>query len=127
MAPEKHYLSNVDGTVAFTQAYPGGDLELPAAVQGGTSAPLLTAPGFAFAEGKGVRVTEADALDPQTFGAMKKLVTSTTPIASVPSLTLVASDGTPFTDEKGIWRLFLTDGGRTLKFGPLLGTQILLR
>ena len=117
----------VDGTVAFTQAYPGGDLELPAGVSGGTSAPLLTAPSFAFAAGKGVRVTEADALNIQTFGSMRKLVTSTTPIASVPSLSLVASDGTPFTDEKGIWRLFLTDGGRTLKFGPLLGTQILLR
>ncbi|MBO7685092.1 MAG: autotransporter-associated beta strand repeat-containing protein, partial [Kiritimatiellae bacterium] len=117
----------VDGTVAFTQAYPGGDLELPAAVSGGTSAPLLTAPSFAFAEGKGVRVTEADTLDIQTFGPMRKLVTSTAPMASVPSLSLVASDGTPFTDEKGIWRLFLTDGGRTLKFGPLLGTQILLR
>ena len=117
----------VDGTVAFTQAYPGGDLELPAAVTGGTSAPLLTAPSFTFADGKGVRVTEADTLDIQTFGPMRKLVTSTTPITSAPSLTLVASDGTPFTDEKGIWRLFLTDGGRTLKFGPLLGTQILIR
>ena len=117
----------VDGTVAFTQAYPGGDLELPAGVTGGTSAPLLMAPSFAFAEGKGVRVTEADTLDSQAFGPMRKLVTSTTPMASVPSLSLVASDGTPFTDEKGIWRLFLTDGGRTLKFGPLLGTQILLR
>ena len=53
----------VDGTVAFTQAYPGGDLELPAAATGGTSAPLLTAPSFAFAAGKGVRVTEADTLD----------------------------------------------------------------
>ena len=117
----------VDGTVAFTQAYPGGDLELPAAVSGGKSAPLLTAPSLAFAEGKGVRITEADTLDSQTFGPMRKLVTSTTPMASVPSLSLVASDGTPFTDERGIWRLFLTDGGRTLKFGPLLGTKILLR
>ena len=117
----------VDGTVAFTQAYPGGDLELPATVSGGKSAPLLTAPSLAFAEGKGVRITEADMLDSQTFGPMRKLVTSTAPMASVPPLSLVASDGTPFTDERGIWRLFLTDGGRTLKFGPLLGTQILLR
>ena len=70
---------------------------------------------------------KADTLDIQTFGPMRKLVTSTTPITSAPSLSLIASDGTPFTDEKGIWRLFLTDGGRTLKFGPLLGTQILIR
>jgi autotransporter-associated beta strand protein len=117
----------VNGTVAFTQAYPGGDLELSAAATGGTSAPLLTAPSFAFAEGKGVRVTEADTLDIHTFGPTRKLVTSTAPMASVPSLSLVASDGTPFTDEKCIWRLFLSDGGRTLRFGPLLGTQILIR
>ena len=117
----------VDGTVAFTQAYPGGDLELGAAAQGGTSAPLLTAPSFAFAEGKGVRITEADTLDQQTFGPMKTLVSSSTPIASVPTLALVATDGTPFTDEKGIWHLYLVDGGRTLKFGPMRGTQILLK
>ena len=117
----------VDGTVAFTQAYPGGDLELPAAATGGTSAPLLSAPSFAFATGKGVRVTEADTLDTSTFGPSKTLVSSTVPLASMPALSLVASDGTPFTDEKGIWRLLLVDGGKTLKFGPMRGTQILLR
>ena len=45
----------------------------------------------------------------------------------MPALSLVASDGTPFTDEKGIWRLLLVDGGKTLKFGPVRGTKILLR
>ena len=72
-------------------------------------------------------MTEADTLDASTFGPSKTLVSSTTPFAALPTLSFVASDGTPFTDEKGIWRLFLTDGGRTLKFGPLLGTQILIR
>ena len=91
----------VDGTVAFTQAYPGGDLELPAAATGGTSAPLLTAPSFAFADGKGVRVTEADTLDDSTFGPSKTLVSSTVPFASKPTLALVASDGSAFADEKG--------------------------
>ncbi|MBQ6340149.1 MAG: autotransporter-associated beta strand repeat-containing protein [Kiritimatiellae bacterium] len=117
----------VDGTVAFTQAYPGGDLELPAAATGGTSAPLLTAPSFAFAAGKGVRVTEADTLDDSTFGPSKTLVSSTTPLAAAPTLSLVASDGTAFADEKGIWRLLLVDGGKTLKFGPVRGTQILIK
>ena len=117
----------VDGTVAFTQAYPGGDLELPAAATGGTSAPLLTAPSFAFAAGKGVRVTEADTLDDSTFGPSKTLVSSTVPFASKPPLSLVASDGTAFADEKGVWRLFLADGGKTLKFGPMRATQILIR
>ena len=114
------------GTVAFTQAYPGGDIVLPAAAQGGTFAPLLTAPGFAFAAGKGVRVTEADTLDSATFGPSKTLVSSTAPI-EMPTLSLVSSDGTPFTDEKGIWRLLLVNGGKTLKFGPMRGTQILLK
>ena len=117
----------VDGTVAFTQAYPGGDLELPAAATGGTSAPLLTAPSFAFAAGKGVRVTEADTLDDSTFGPSKTLVSSTAPLTALPTLSLVASDGTAFADEKGIWRLLLVDGGKTLKFGPVRGTQILIK
>ena len=117
----------VDGTVAFTQAYPGGDLELAADATGGTSAPLLTAPSFAFAAGKGVRVTEADTLDASTFGPAKTLVSSTAPFAALPTLSLVASDGSAFADEKGLWRLLLVDGGKTLKFGPVRGTQILLR
>ena len=117
----------MDGTVAFTQAYPGGDLELPASATGGTSAPLLTAPSFAFAAGKGVRVTEADTLDASTFGPSKTLVSSTVPFAALPPLSLVASDGSAFTDEKGVWRLFLADGGKTLKFGPVRGTQFLLK
>ena len=48
-------------------------------------------------------------------------------IAEVPELELVASDGTPFTDGKGTWRVFLTDGGRKLKFGAMRGTQILVK
>ena len=116
----------VNGTVAFTQAYPGGDLELPAGATGGTSAPLLTASSFAFAAGKGVRVTEADTLDALAFGASKTLVSSATALAALPSLTLVAADGTPLAND-GKWYLYLTDGGKTLKFGPVRGTKILLR
>ena len=52
---------------------------------------------------------------------------STAPIAAVPELELVASDGTPFTDGKGTWRVFLSDGGRKLKFGPVVGTRILVK
>ena len=116
----------VYGTIAFTQAYPGGDLELPAAATGGTSAPLLSAPSFAFAASKGVRVTEAVTLDASTFGPSKTLVSSATALATPPSLTLVAADGTPLAND-GKWFLYLTDGGKTLKFGPVRGTKILLR
>ena len=98
-----------------------------AAVQGQPlAAPLLMADTLAFAEGQGVRVTEADTLDESTFGAMKTVATFSTPLATVPSLTLVNADGTVWASNHQ-WNLMLVDGGRTLKFGPLRGTQILLR
>ena len=116
------------GTLAFTGAYPGGELEITSATQDGTAAPLLTAGTFAFAAGKAtLRVTGADLLNEQTYGPSKTLVESNSPIAAAPTLELVASDGTPFTDDKGIWRVFLTDGGRKLKFGPVIGTRILVK
>ena len=117
------------GTLAFADpnGYPGGDLEIAAsAVQGALAAPLLTADTLAFNDGKGVRVTEADTLDDSMFGAMKTVATFTTPLAAVPSLTLVNADGTSWASNLQ-WSLMLADGGRKLMFGPLRGTQILLR
>ena len=117
------------GTLAFShvEGYPGGDLEIAAAaVQGTLAAPLLTANTLAFREGKGVRVTEADTLNDKTFGRMKTVATFTTPLAAVPSLTLVDADGTEWTSNKQ-WCLQLADGGTTLKFGALRGTQVFVR
>ena len=88
--------------------------------------PLLTANALAFREGKGVRVTEADTLDDKTYGPMKTVATFSTPLAALPSLTLVNSDGTEWTSNKQ-WCLQLTDGGTTLKFGALRGTQVIFR
>ena len=115
------------GTLAFTGAYPGGELEISSATQGGTAAPLLSAHPFAFASGKAkVRVTGADLLDQSTYGPMKTVVESTAPIAAMPTLELVASDGTLLPND-GKWRLVLTDGGRKLKFGAMRGTQLLVK
>jgi autotransporter-associated beta strand protein len=117
------------GTLAFThpQGYPGSDLEIAAAaVQGTLTAPLLTANTLAFAAGKGVRVTEADTLDDKTFGSMKTVATFTTPLGSLPSLTLVDSDGDNM-PPGGLWCLMLTDGGRTLKFGAMHGTMLIFK
>ena len=117
------------GTLAFSHehGYPGGDLEIAAAaVQGPLSAPLLTAHTLAFGAGKGVRVTEADTLADQTFGRFKTVATFTTPLAEPPSLTLVDGNGDEL-PPSGLWCLMLTDGGRTLKFGAMHGTQVIFR
>ena len=117
------------GKLVFQHAegYPGGDLEIAAAaVKGTLAAPLLTANALAFREGKGVRVTEADTLDDKTYGRMKTVATFTTPLAAVPSLTLVDTDGTEWTSSKQ-WCLQLADGGSTLKFGALRGSQLIVR
>ena len=50
----------------------------------------------------------------------------TTQITATPTLELVASDGTELPND-GKWRLILTDGGRKLKFGPMVGTRILVK
>ena len=112
--------------LAHAQGYPGGDLEIPAAtLRGSLAAPLLPANSLTFAAGKGVRVTEADTLDETTFGGLRTVATFAEPIAQ-PSLTLVDSDGNEMLPH-GVWHLLLLDGGRTLKFGALRGTQILIR
>ena len=81
---------------------------------------------LAFSAGKGVRVTEADTLDDKTFGSLKTVATFTTPLAEKPSLTLVDGNGDEL-PPTGLWQLMLADGNRTLKFGALRGTQILIR
>ena len=57
---------------------------------------------------------------------MKTVATFTTPLASLPSLTLVNADGTEWTSSKQ-WHLKLVDGGKTLQFGAQRGTQLILR
>ena len=116
------------GTLAFTQAYPGGALEVAAvAVQGtGTDGALLTAPSLAFTGANTVRVTEAETLDMQTFGQIKTVARLNVALSAAPALELVKSDGTPLEDN-GKWRLALAEGGKALRFGPLVGTRILLK
>ena len=117
------------GTLAFTQAYPGGALEVAAAaMQGtGTDGALLTAPSLAFTGTAKVRVTEAETLDAKTYGKSKVVARLNTALAAAPALELVKSDGTPFVDDDGIWKLYLAEGGKALRFGPLVGTRILVK
>ena len=119
------------GTLEFIDAngYPGGDLEIPAATAASlavNATPLMTASNLVFSAGKGVRVTEADTLDATTFGSMKTIARLSSPFAGVPSLALVNADGTTVA-QNGVWQLQLADGGRTLKFGPVKGTVLIIR
>ena len=117
------------GTLAFKQAYPGGALEVSAAaVQGtGTDGALLTAPALAFTGANTVRVTEAETLDAKTYGKSKVVARLNTALSAAPALELVQSDGTPFVDDDGTWKLYLAEGGKALRFGPLVGTRILVK
>ena len=65
-------------------------------------------------------------MDDKTFGRAKTIATFTTPLAEPPSLTLVDGNGDEL-PPSGLWCLMLTDGGRTLKFGTVRGTQVIFR
>ena len=114
------------GTLAFThaQGLPGGDVEFAAAALMGANgtAPLLTAVSYT---GGLLRVAEADALDDTTWHGMKTVATFTEPLAALPSVEFVNADGTAA--NPGAWTFMLTNGGRSLSFGYVRGTQILLR
>ena len=56
---------------------------------------------------------------------MKTVATFTEPLASLPSVGFVNADGT--TANPGAWSFMLTNGGRSLTFGYLRGTQIIIR
>ena len=114
------------GTVAFTSAYPGGDLEIDAATLAGASSPVVTAASLAFSSGKGIRILNADTLNKETFGNTKTIAASTAQINALPILTLVAADGTTIVDT-GKWHYRLSGDGKTLKFGPHRGIMVLVR
>jgi len=115
------------GTLAFTDAagIPAGSvIEFPAAALAGgeKDVPLLTAPSCA---GHGLRVTDVDDLDDKTFGRLRTMAHFTTPLAAVPAVAFVDSQGQ--TVSRALWHVVLTQDGRTLKFGPNRGMVLILR
>ena len=119
------------GTVAFVDpnGFPGGDIEIPASTLSQLtkdSNPLMVTTNLVLRAGKAIRITEADALDAGTFGQKRTILTVATPLASIPDLVLVTSDGTVRPNDGG-WTLMLDNGGRTLKFGARRGTVIIIK
>ena len=114
------------GTLAFThaQGLPGGDVEFTAAALAGANgtSPLLTAVSYT---GGTLRVTEADNLNDATWHGMKTVATFTEPLAALPSVEFVKQDGTAM--NPGAWSFMLSNGGRSLMFGYVRGTQIIFR
>lgn len=120
-----------EGTLAFQteNGYPGGDLELPAATLAALSkksAPLVTALNLSFGDGKGIVITGAEALDRETFLKSVTIIRVTSPLASLPKLTLRTTDGDVIPDTSD-WRMVLAEGGTALKFGPAKGLVIQLK
>lgn len=81
---------------------------------------------MAFASGKGVRILNADTLDPSSFENTKTVVAATAQIAALPSITFVASDCTTIADTSK-WHFRLSSNGRELKFGSRRGLMFVVR
>ena len=117
------------GTLAFAHAdgLPGGDIEFSSeAVAAATpGAPLLVADTLKLDEGKKIRITGVDQLTADTFGRMRTLVSVTTPMAAMPAVELVDSNGQAVST--GDWHFSLSADGKTLKFGLACGLTILVR
>lgn len=117
------------GTLAFAHAdgLPGNDIEFTAeAVAAATpGAPLLVAERLALDAGRKIRITGVDRLMAETFGRMRTLVSVATPMAAMPTVELVDSNGQVV--PTGDWRFSLSADRKTLRFGLASGLIIMVR
>jgi len=121
-----------EGTLSFTRAdggFPGGDLDIVGPALTNEAPPKVTMPALVFREGHGIRIADADKLDDKTFGKAKTFATFTTALATVPSVSFLASDGSVLGTSNGWkgWQVKLADGGKALTFGPVRGTICIFR
>ena len=120
------------GTLKFTHAngLPDGDIEFSAAgLASCTNAPLLTAKTLAFRAGCGIRVTECDTLDAETWqGKWHTVATFEDDIAALPSVTFVKADGTVAAAENGWdnWTFRISANRKSLEFRRLRGTTLII-
>ena len=120
------------GTLKFTHVngLPDGDIEFSAAgLASCTNAPLLTAKTLAFRAGCGIRVTECDTLDSETWqGKWHTVATFQDDIAALPSVTFVKSDGTVAAAENGWdnWTFRISANRKSFEFRRLRGTTVII-
>ena len=121
------------GTLEFTadDGRPGGDIEFSAAgLASCTNAPLLRAKSLAFRPGCGIRVTECDALDADTWqGKWRTAAIFDSDIDAMPSVTFVKSDGAGASTGHAWnnWELRIGADGRSLEFGHRRGMVLVFR
>lgn len=117
------------GTLVFThpEGMPGGAVAFASTAMAALSPdsqPLLSANVL---RTSGLRVTEADLLDKNAtdWRKWKTVATFETPVAMLPAVEYVDSDGAATTAPG--WRFRLKDGGRSLSFGYSRNTVIIIR
>ena len=118
------------GTLAFEQSvcFPGGHLDYsaPALAARTNAVPHMTVPELVMDASSKVRIRHAEELDAEAFnGPRRVLVQATTPIARVPELVLLDSNGSELPAKA--WQLSLSTDGKSLVFGPRLATTLLFR
>ncbi|MBQ2632232.1 MAG: hypothetical protein IJG13_21345, partial [Kiritimatiellae bacterium] len=123
------------GTLTFNSARPDGDIEFPAAALTActnAATPLLWAKAIgSFRAGCGIRVTECDTLDSESWTGRWHTVArfSETDVDALPDITFVKSDGTVVSAENGWggWRFRIGADGRRLEFKGTRGTMLKVR
>ena len=118
-------------TFAATDGRPDGDIEFPAAALTNASDPLLWGVNIgSFRAGCGLRVTECETLDADTWqGKWHTVARFNTAIGEMPSVTFVRSDGTVVSTENGWngWTFRIGDDGMSLQFKHVRGSMLVIR
>lgn len=117
------------GTLALSHAdgFPGGDVEFPAAALLSDAPPSLVAQRLVLRPGAKIRVTGAEILRTAAPVRFRPVVTVETPLAALPEIAFVDSDGKPVEDLPAAWSFRLSKGGTVLSFGFRTGLFLLVR
>ena len=121
------------GTLTFNSARPDGDIEFPAAaLTACTNSPLLWAKSIgSFRTGCGIRVTECETLDSESWTGGWHTVArfSESDVDALPAITFVKSDGTVVSTENGWggWRFRIGADRRRLEFKGTRGMVLKVR